>query len=156
MPSWFSSIHSNKREKPASPASMIPSPLPPFSGLSNSERDRNPFGIEVLGWGVWLPKSSVPLSIVPLPLRSRARKALRDPAAVQAICTGLPSPRMSKCTPFCELVSAKPWPVVSMMIGLPRHCKSELGSHPDGGGGLFLIGHEDQSTQHCSQSDRSQ
>jgi hypothetical protein len=37
----------------------MPSPLPPFSGLSNSAKARKPLGVCELGCGVKLPNSSV-------------------------------------------------------------------------------------------------
>ena len=41
--------------------------------------------------GVEFPKSSAPLSIWPLPLRSSASHASSDPARVHATCSGTPS-----------------------------------------------------------------
>jgi hypothetical protein len=96
---------------------MIPSPLPPFSGLSYSAKAKKPLGEGDFGWTVKLPNSSVPSSILPLWFRSRARNAFRDPEAVQAIWTGWPSPRMSNRTPFAADVRWNPSPPVSTMTG---------------------------------------
>jgi hypothetical protein len=76
----------------ASLAFILPSPLPRLTGLSNSARARNPLGLAEGGCGVKLPNSSRPLSIVPLPFLSRARKASSEPRAVQPRCSALPSP----------------------------------------------------------------
>src|SRR5438270_12121798 len=102
----------------ASLLSIIPSPLPPFSGLSYSARARKPLGCGDGGCAVKLTNNSLPLVIRPLPSRSRSRKALAVPGAVQAICMGFPVPVMSNRTPFRALVSRNPLPVTSMIIGL--------------------------------------
>lgn len=90
------------------------SPVLEFVELAKA---RYPLGSSDLGWAVKLPKSSFPLSILPLWLRSSGRKALLEFAAVHAILTGCPSPAMSNITPPAAVVRWKPFPVVSTMIG---------------------------------------
>lgn len=70
----------------ASRLSIIPSPLPPFSGLSNSASARYPCGAAEGACAVKLPKSSLPLSMRPLPDAFRPLGAL---GALQERGTGL-------------------------------------------------------------------
>src|ERR1700730_5210762 len=98
--------------------------FPPFSGLSYSARARKPFfswPTGGSGWGVKFPKSSCPLSIVPLPLRSRASHASSEPTLVHAILSLPPMLLRSKSTPDAALVRLKPLPSTSRRIGEPSH-----------------------------------
>src|SRR5690242_12036711 len=88
IPLWFVSCQSLRLEKIASRLSITPSPLPPFSGLSNSASARNPLGSDDGTCGLKLPNNSVPLSIVPLLLRSSTSQAFVEPGAVQEVWTG--------------------------------------------------------------------
>src|ERR1035438_8808054 len=110
----------------ASRLSITPSPLPPFSGRSKTASALYPLGSSLFGWSVKLPKSSFPLSITPLPLRSSAKKALPSPPVVHDKRSGLPLPLMSKRTPSSVLVKWNPFPLASIMIGL--HAPG--GQHP--------------------------
>jgi hypothetical protein len=67
-----------------------PSPFPPLTALSNSARAKKPFFSLDAGCGVKLPKSSEPLSIVPLPFRSNASQAWSDPDLVHEILSLTP------------------------------------------------------------------
>ena len=72
--------------KTASRLSITPSPLPPLAGRSKTASARKPLGSSPAGGagcGVKLPNNSCPLSIAPLPLRSKASHASSAPAAVQ-------------------------------------------------------------------------
>src|ERR1041385_825875 len=84
-PLWFLSCHNRSCEKTASLELMKPSPLPPRDGLSKSASARNPLGSADDGCGDALPKSSLPSSIVPFPLRSSASHASSELAIVQPI-----------------------------------------------------------------------
>src|SRR5437762_31863 len=97
---------------------MTLSPLPPFTGLSYLASARKPFGVEVGGCGVKLPNNSTPLSIIPFPLRSRTSQASSAAAVVQPRLSLVPSELRSKPTPFAALVSEKPSPLTSIIIGL--------------------------------------
>src|SRR2546425_4606706 len=114
------SCHRRNLEKMASRLSMIPSPLPPYSGLSYWANARNPF-LSVpgggLGCGVKLPNISVPLSILPLPVRSRTSHASPDPGDDHANLSAEPSPSRSKFTPSARLVKSNPLPATSIRIG---------------------------------------
>src|SRR5712691_9310251 len=80
----------------ASRLSIIPSPFPPFAGLSNSANARKPFGFGEFGCGVALPNSSRPLSTAPLP-------------------------KKSKLTPPVASVRSNPFPEISMSMGVSQH-----------------------------------
>jgi hypothetical protein len=121
IPLWFRSCHSRRFENTASLLSMSPSPLPPFSGLSYSARARNPFHFWPwggFGCGVKLPNSSVPLSMMPFAFRSRASHASSEPKAVQETRSAFPSLSRSKFTPPDASVRLKPFPEMSMVIGV--------------------------------------
>src|SRR5437870_3353111 len=111
----------------ASWLSVIPSPLPPFSGLSNSASAAKPFRLFDRGCGVKLPNNSRPLSTVPFPLRSSTRKASSEPAAVQARRSAVPLLLMSKLTPRAASVRLNSLPRISMSIGLSQQVL-QLGS----------------------------
>src|SRR5215207_249730 len=99
---------------------MTPSPLPPFCALSYSARARKPLRempVAGSGCGVKLPNSSLPLSIVPLPLRSSTRNASSEASDVHASCSFSPSLSKSKLTPPSVSVSRKPFPRTSISIG---------------------------------------
>src|SRR5258705_10816410 len=126
MPLWFVSCHRRSDEKIASRWSTTSSPFPPFSVLSYSVRARKPFFSSPAGGpgcGVKLPKSSCPLSIVPLPLRSKVSQASSEPEAVQERPSGVPSLFMSNSTPAVRSVKLNPLPNTSMTIGeeFPSH-----------------------------------
>src|SRR5205085_1308551 len=119
-PLWFTSCQRRSELKIASRLSMMPSPFPPFCGLSYSARARKPFfscPAGGSGWGVKLPNNSAPLLITPSPLRSSASHASSAPAAVHESLSALPSPSRSKLTPPAASVSAKPFPATSMRMG---------------------------------------
>lgn len=118
MPLWFVSCHSRSEEKIVSPLSILPLLLPPSIGLSYSASAINPFGLAEEGCRVKLPNNSVPLSIEPLPLRSRASHESSDPLAVQPSRSAVPSPLISKSTPLAAFVRSNPFPCVSITIGL--------------------------------------
>src|ERR1051325_8892298 len=99
MPLWFVSCHSRNDEKISSRLSMTPSPFPPFADLSYSAKARKPFPLREAGCDVKLPKSSVPLSIVPLQLRSNASHASSDVDAVQESLSFVLSLFKSNLTP---------------------------------------------------------
>src|SRR5215217_8028237 len=112
---------------------MIPSPFPPFCGLSCSARARKPLRKTPgggAGWGLKLPNNSPPLSIVPFPFRSSTRNASSDPDAVHAVVSPTPSLSRSKLTPEAGSVRSNPLPVTSMRIGLsPRAVPPPSYSH---------------------------
>src|SRR5438876_5835056 len=100
---------------------MTPSPLPPFHDLSYRASARNPFRVAPAGaegWGLVLPNTSLPLSIVPLPLRSKTNQASSEPAAVQESLSFVPSLFKSKFTPPVASVRSNPLPATSMTIGV--------------------------------------
>src|SRR5260370_32445341 len=113
--------HRRRMEKMVSSLPITPSPLPPFSGLSNSARARNPFLLGAGGCCVKSPNNSTPLSIMPLPLRSSASQASSELAAVQPNLSLVPFPFRSKSTPPTVPVIAKPSPLTSIRMGLPPH-----------------------------------
>src|ERR1043165_1039502 len=99
---------------------MTPSPLPPFSGLSYSASARKPLRPTPrggCGCGEKLPKSSAPLSIDPLPLRSSASHASSEAIAVHAVFSATVSSLTSKLTPPCGSVKENPLPETSIRIG---------------------------------------
>src|SRR5205085_8911822 len=119
MPLWFVSCQRRNEAKIPSRGPIQPSPLPPFTGLSYSANARKPFGVAEGGCGVKLPNNSVPLSIVPLPLRSKASQASSESAAVHAHLSDVPSLSRSNATPLEPSVRSKPLPAISSRIGLP-------------------------------------
>src|SRR6266404_5402734 len=86
------SCHRRNLAKIASQLSMIPSPLPPYSGLSYWANARNPF-LSISGGGggcgVKLPKSSVPLSIVLFPLPSTSIRIGEEQPVELTVPSGL-------------------------------------------------------------------
>src|SRR5262245_46382020 len=116
--------------------SIRPSPFPPFAGLSNSARARKPFLATpcIVGCGLRLPNNSIPLSMIPLPLRSKASQASSEPADVQARRSATPLASKSKLTPPAALVRSNPLPNTSNKIGVSVHC-------PEG-----------EAQQHCEKS----
>src|ERR1051325_445521 len=126
-PLWFASCHRRSSGKILSLLSILPSPLPPFSDLSYSARARKPLGVAEKGCGVLLPNNSVPSSMVPLLLRSRARNASSEPGAVHETLCGTPLLLRSNITPDVKSVSSKPFPEMSINIGLTQQLL-QLGS----------------------------
>src|SRR5262245_38702065 len=129
MPLWFVSCQRRSEEKIESPLSILPSPLPIFSGLSNTSRARKPFfdvsdGGE--GCGERLPNNYVPLSITPLLLRSSTSQASSELADVQARRSADPLASRSKLTPPSALVRSNPLPDISNTIGVSVHCPCAL------------------------------
>ena len=86
----------------------MPSPFPPFSGLSYTARARKPFGSLEGGCSVTLPKSSAPLSILPFPFLSRARKAFVEPGAVQLTGDRTPGVQTLVLHAPCVVCKVKP------------------------------------------------
>src|SRR6266404_9744586 len=122
MPLWLVSCQRRNEEKMASRRSIIPSPLPPFAGLSYSARARKPFLISPLGGGgcgAALPNNSVALSIVPLPFLSSTSHASSVFVAVHAVRIIVPLPS-SKLTPLTASVRSKPLPWTSIRIGVQQ------------------------------------
>ena len=78
---------------------------------------------------VKLPNNSCPVSIVPLPLRSRTSQASSELGVVQATRKGEPFARMSKSTPPAASVSLKPLPETSIKTGETQLGSSGLHSH---------------------------
>src|SRR6266404_1161850 len=111
----------------ASWLSIMPSPLPPFAGLSNSASAAKPFRLFDRGCGVKLPNSSRPLSTVPFPFLCSTRKASSEPAAVQSSRSVVPLVLMSKLTPRTASVRLNPLPSTSMRMGLSQQLL-QLGS----------------------------
>jgi hypothetical protein len=115
------SCHNLSEANMASCLSITSSPFPPFGDLSNSARAIKPLGLTFgggAGCGVKFPNNSAPLSIVPLPLRSSARKASSDPDAVHDKCSAVPLLSRSKSTPPGTLVRLNPSPKMSTRTGV--------------------------------------
>src|SRR2546423_2175333 len=120
-PLWSVTCHSRKEEKMLSPLLIIPSPLPPRSGLSYSASAMNPLRSMPAGGsgcGVKLPNNSWPLSTTPLPLRSKASQASSEPVAVHDNFSLKPSLLRSKFTPPAPSVRSIPLPRMSITMGL--------------------------------------
>src|SRR5579875_3349274 len=99
----------------------MPSPVPPFSGRSNTASAKKPF----FSWPsggcgciVLFPNNSAPLSILPLPLRSNASQAFPEFFAVHDTRSCMPVPERSNLTPCSRSVSENPLPPTSIMIGV--------------------------------------
>src|SRR5258707_4936392 len=130
MPLWLLSCHRRKLEKIASRPSITPSPLPPFHDLSYRASARNPFRVAPAGagpWGVVLPNSSLPLSIVPSLSRSKTNHASSESASVQDSLSFVPSLFKSKFTPPAASVRSNPLPATSMTIGVSESQKHVSG-----------------------------
>src|SRR5207249_4942895 len=78
------------------------------------------------GCGVKFPNSSPPLSINPLPFRSRTSQASSEPANVQEYFSLKPSALRSKNTPSAKLVNAKSLPSTSITTGEKQRRPSRL------------------------------
>jgi hypothetical protein len=163
MPLWLTSCHKRRDAKIKSRLVILPSLFPPFAVLSYSASARNPFfscpsGGE--GCGVKFPNSSVPLSIEPLPLRSKANHASSELVEVHAKRRGVPLPTRSKTTPFSELVRLNPLPFTSTRIGEMEGSQQPLslvgreypsGQPPDG----YVQGSAGMQFQHSVKSHHS-
>src|SRR5260370_13021500 len=120
----FVFAESRSEEKRVSRLSITRSLLPPLSGLSYSASARKPFLNSPgggAGWGVKLPNNSPPLSIMPLPLRSRASHASSAAAAVHDKFSLTPSLSRSNRTPPLASVRSNPFPKTSSKIGVGSH-----------------------------------
>src|SRR6185369_463055 len=118
IPLWLASCHKRNDEKITSLLSIVRSPLPPFTGSSKSASAKKPLGLGDAGCGVAFPNSSLPPSIVPFPLRSKASQESSEPALVQESLSLIPSLFRSKLTPPAAPVRLNPSPFTSITMGV--------------------------------------
>src|SRR6185503_17028344 len=129
-PLWCLSCHKRRLENTASLLSICPSALLPFVLLSYSANARNPFFLPPpvgSGYGVTSPKSSVPFSIVPFPLRSKTIQTSSVLALVHAI-RSLP-PRLFRLKSNSQVlpVKSKRWGDVDKYWRVVTHSSGARG-----------------------------